>query len=471
MLAAVNHPTIAGDLRRRGGRRRRATSSWSSSRARRSPSGSRRGPLPVADALRIASQIAEALEVAHEKGVIHRDLKPANIKITPEGKRQGPRLRPRQGDGACPFAGDMSRLARRSSWRLAAGRDRRHARVHEPRAGARQGDRPAHGHLGLRLPPLRDAVRQARLHGRDGARRHRRDPPPRARLGGAARPHARSASASCCAAASRRTPGRRLRDAGDARLEIEAALAGMSGAGALAAAGSGSRWKLAAAVAAGAALAVGAYFVVRAAARRRRRASAGDPSARRPALPQPDEHRRGRPLGRRARRHRQRAPRQRDGPPGRHAARRRSRPLDASANLASVARQLGANTLLAGTLQRENDRFRITYRLLDANGTQIAANAIDGPELFAAPGPRGRRRRQGPAAAPPGAAHADALGTRHAGRAGAVPRGGRPAPALRPARERRAGARRSCGKLAEEKPELRPRPGRAAPARASRCST
>ncbi len=44
------------------------------------------GPFPVEDALKIALQMAEGLEAAHEKGVIHRDLKPANVKVTPEGK-------------------------------------------------------------------------------------------------------------------------------------------------------------------------------------------------------------------------------------------------------------------------------------------------------------------------------------------------------------------------------------------------
>ena len=43
------------------------------------------GPIPIDEALPIAKQIAEAVEAAHEAGVIHRDLKPANIKVREDG--------------------------------------------------------------------------------------------------------------------------------------------------------------------------------------------------------------------------------------------------------------------------------------------------------------------------------------------------------------------------------------------------
>jgi serine/threonine protein kinase len=46
----------------------------------------KRGPIPVAEALEIAKQIAAGVETAHDRNVMHRDLKPANIKQTPEGK-------------------------------------------------------------------------------------------------------------------------------------------------------------------------------------------------------------------------------------------------------------------------------------------------------------------------------------------------------------------------------------------------
>jgi serine/threonine protein kinase len=43
-------------------------------------------PLPLEEALAFARQLAEALEYAHERGVVHRDLKPSNLQVTPEGQ-------------------------------------------------------------------------------------------------------------------------------------------------------------------------------------------------------------------------------------------------------------------------------------------------------------------------------------------------------------------------------------------------
>src|ERR1700739_1455089 len=86
MLAALNHPNIATihGLEQSNGTSYLVMELVSGETL--AERVKKEGPVPIEEALKIAVQIAEALEAAHEKGILHRDLKPANVKVTPEGK-------------------------------------------------------------------------------------------------------------------------------------------------------------------------------------------------------------------------------------------------------------------------------------------------------------------------------------------------------------------------------------------------
>ena len=83
-LASFNHPHIAGihGLEEAGGTRFLVLELVEGDTLAERSKGRH---LPVEQALRLALQIASALEAAHAKGIIHRDLKPGNIKVTPDG--------------------------------------------------------------------------------------------------------------------------------------------------------------------------------------------------------------------------------------------------------------------------------------------------------------------------------------------------------------------------------------------------
>ena len=167
VLASLNHPNIAAIY----GLERTDTKTALVMELVEGPTLAERiarGPVPIDEVLPIAKQIAEALEVAHERAIVHRDLKPANIKLRPDGMVKvldfglAKALEP---------AGAMSPSVTRSptitspAMTTGVGVLLGTCGLHEPRTGARAACRQTGGRLGVWVRAVRD------VHGEPAIRR------------------------------------------------------------------------------------------------------------------------------------------------------------------------------------------------------------------------------------------------------------------------------------------------------------